>query len=306
MKIPVGKTFYSNGKLLLTGEYVVLDGALSLAIPTSFGQKLLVSPSEKNMLHWKSLDCNNTVWFEGKFKLKDGSLKAIRENKTSKTLLKILQKALEMNPAFLSTSEGWEVVTNLDFHTKWGLGSSSTLINNIAQWAKVDAFKLLEASFGGSGYDIAVAQHNVPVLYQKTNEQSLVTEVELPWTFTDQLFFVHLNRKQDSKKGIEQYRAVTSAKKEGVTEISEITEGICTVGSLSEFIELMQTHERIISRLTGLPMIKLLAFNDYPGLVKSLGAWGGDFILVTGNMSAMDYFRRKGYDTIISFSEMIK
>jgi mevalonate kinase len=28
--------FYSNGKLLLTGEYLVLDGAKSLALPTKF------------------------------------------------------------------------------------------------------------------------------------------------------------------------------------------------------------------------------------------------------------------------------
>ena len=32
------KDFYSNGKLLLTSEYVVLDGAIALAIPTRLGQ----------------------------------------------------------------------------------------------------------------------------------------------------------------------------------------------------------------------------------------------------------------------------
>ena len=31
---------YSNGKLLISGEYVILDGALSLAVPTLFGQYL--------------------------------------------------------------------------------------------------------------------------------------------------------------------------------------------------------------------------------------------------------------------------
>ena len=34
------KTFYSNGKLLITGEYVVLDGAKALALPTKYGQNL--------------------------------------------------------------------------------------------------------------------------------------------------------------------------------------------------------------------------------------------------------------------------
>ena len=34
--------FYSHGKLLLTGEYLVLDGALALAVPCKLGQSLTV------------------------------------------------------------------------------------------------------------------------------------------------------------------------------------------------------------------------------------------------------------------------
>jgi hypothetical protein len=36
------KTFYSNGKLLITGEYLILDGAKGLALPTKMGQNLSV------------------------------------------------------------------------------------------------------------------------------------------------------------------------------------------------------------------------------------------------------------------------
>ncbi len=291
---------------MLSGEYVVLDGALALAIPTAFGQQLTVIPSEGNSIHWTSMTHDNTVWYTGEFTLKEGTPEALQQDETSKTLLKILRKAQDMNPEFLSTSKGWEVTTKLDFPTDWGLGSSSTLINNIGQWAEVDGFRLLEESFGGSGYDIAVAQHDVPVLYQRTNGAPLVTEIILPWTFSDQLYFIHLNRKQDSKKGIERYKAITTGKEESIAEISEITKLLCSATSLSVFIELMQTQERIISKLVGMPMIKQLAFGDYYGLVRSLGAWGGDFILVTGEGSDMDYFRKKGYHTIIPFSEMIK
>jgi mevalonate kinase len=35
--------FYSHGKLLITSEYAVLDGAKALALPTRLGQKLSVS-----------------------------------------------------------------------------------------------------------------------------------------------------------------------------------------------------------------------------------------------------------------------
>ena len=63
------KTYYSNGKLLITGEYLVLDGALSLALPTTYGQSLTVNPIKLSKLLWKSIDCNNEIWFENELSL---------------------------------------------------------------------------------------------------------------------------------------------------------------------------------------------------------------------------------------------
>ena len=40
------ESFFSHGKLLLTSEYFVLDGATALAVPTKSGQNLCVE--EKN------------------------------------------------------------------------------------------------------------------------------------------------------------------------------------------------------------------------------------------------------------------
>ena len=49
------QTFYSNGKLLLTGEYLVIDGAKAIAIPTKKGQSLSVKETEEgSQLIWKS------------------------------------------------------------------------------------------------------------------------------------------------------------------------------------------------------------------------------------------------------------
>ena len=61
--------FYSNGKLLLTGEYVVLDGAKALAIPTKHGQSLKVTPIAEPKLIWKSIDATGNVWFQHDFGL---------------------------------------------------------------------------------------------------------------------------------------------------------------------------------------------------------------------------------------------
>jgi mevalonate kinase len=288
---------------LLTGEYVVLDGATALAIPTKYGQSLEIDISEKKEIHWQSYDENGSLWFEDFFDLKNFESQN-KESEISKTVSKILREAQELNSDFLSKYEGIQVKTTLDFPRNWGLGSSSTLINNIAQWAKVDGFALLANSFGGSGYDIAAAQSDAPILYELKNGNSKFRKVHLPWDFTDSLFFVHLNKKQDSKKGIARYRN-TSVDEKIIQRISDISNKLLLCYSLSDFETLMNAHEEVISEIIKLPTIKEQLFSDYQNTIKSLGAWGGDFVLATGNENDMDYFKKKGFETVIPFEKMI-
>lgn len=288
---------------MLTGEYVVLDGATALAIPTKYGQSLEVQVSEKEGIHWKSFDEKGAIWFEEIFNLSAFEYSK-PENSTSKTLSGILKQARFLNPSFLTDSKGISISTKLDFPRNWGLGTSSTLINNIAQWSNVDAFELLKTSFGGSGYDIAAAQNNSPILYKLKNGRPEFKQIHLSWDFTDKLFFVHLNKKQDSKKGIAHYRKATVDEKT-VQRISDISNKLLVCYSVTDFEKLMNAHEQIISEIVKLPTIKQQLFNDYSGTIKSLGAWGGDFVLVTGNKNDWDYFEKKGFGTIISFKQML-
>ncbi len=299
-------TFYSNGKILITSEYLVIDGAMALAIPTVYGQSLEVKVSTENALHWKSFDLNNHIWFEGKFQI-DHALSIISTSHTNiaQTLQKILVVARKLNPHFLVDSTGFNVITRLDFPKNWGLGSSSTLINNIAQWANVNAYKLLDKSFGGSGYDIACAQSDVPLIYKKTSHRPLISYHPINWPFKDELFFVYLNQKKDSKEAIAQYKNIKKNKKSVILYLNEITKHLLHSKSLTEFELLIELHENAISNFLDTLPIKTKLFNDYPGMVKSLGAWGGDFVLVTRN-DALTYFPAKGYTTIISFKEIIK
>lgn len=185
------------------------------------------------------------------------------------------------------------------------MGSSSTLINNIAQWAEVDGFALLANSFGGSGYDIAAAQNDAPILYEIKKGVPEFRKAHLSWDFTDSLFFVHLNEKQDSKEGISRYKNASVSKKT-LQRISAISNKLLLCYTLSDFEKLMNAHETIISETINLPTIKEQLFSDYPNTIKSLGAWGGDFVLVTGDVSDMEYFRKRGFVTIVPFDEMIK
>jgi len=298
--------YYSNGKLLITGEYVVLDGALSLAIPTQLGQSLIIEPIDQAKLLWKSIDEKGNCWFETEFNASDiDKLGVENSNDIATRLLDILKATKKLNPPFLHENHGFKITTKLDFKKDWGLGTSSTLINNIAQWAKIDPYTLLKMTFGGSGYDIACAQHDSPITYQIKHNQSIVSEVSFNPTFHEHLYFIYLNKKQNSRDGIAQYRLNPTNKNIQINEINTITKEMISCNALSVFESLMTDHELIISQLINQQPIKEQYFNDFNGSIKSLGAWGGDFILAASQDNPESYFKNRGFETIIPFQEMI-
>lgn len=297
------ETFYSNGKLLLTSEYLILDGARGLAIPTKYGQDLSVQKIKEPKLYWKSYDNNNQLWFESIFDLP--KIIANNSNHLSNTLRKILIETQKLNTDFLNTNEGYQIKTRLSFPNNWGLGSSSTLINNIAEWAQIDAFELLNNSFGGSGYDIACAKNNVPILYYIKNNQANFEGVNFNPSFKNQLYFIHLNKKQSSRKGIENYRKYKGNTRHQIEMVNELSARIVDCKSIDEFDRLLFEHEKIIGSIINQKPIQEAIFSDYFGQLKSLGAWGGDFILATGNDNTAQYFNNKGYKTIIPYNDMI-
>ncbi|AUS05922.1 GYDIA family GHMP kinase [Pseudotamlana carrageenivorans] len=297
------KTIYSNGKLLISGEYVVLDGAVSLAVPTKFGQFLNIIPIGEKRLVWTSLDEKSEVWFEGVFDIDLFSSEVDCE--ISQRITQILKAAKDLNPSFLASTEGFHVSTKLDFPRNWGLGTSSTLINNIAEWAGVDAFQLLEKTFGGSGYDIACAQNNSAITYQLENNTPFVLPVEFNPSFKNNLYFVHLNKKQNSREGIKQYNETKVQSNFSVEEMNAITSEMISSDSLEDFKALIVHHENYISKITKQTPVKDLYFEDFEGAIKSLGAWGGDFILVASDENPTSYFKAKGFHTIIPYRNMV-
>ena len=210
-----------------------------------------------------------------------------------------------MQPNFL-TGQSVHVETRLDFPREWGLGSSSTLISMIAQWAEVDPYELLWNSFGGSGYDIACARASSPILYQLTEGKAKVYPIYYNPPFATSLFFVYLNKKQNSREGIALYQGLKKNKKTLITQLSQLTEEIYRTHSLDTFSKLLSEHEAVLSSYLRLPTVKDSLFKDFSGTIKSLGAWGGDFVLAIGEESYIkEYFISKGMQTILPFAQMI-
>ena len=292
--------FYSHGKLLLTAEYAVLDGAKALALPTKLGQSLEVKTIEQPKIKWKSFDHQNNLWFETNLTVTNFNPSINTE--TAQRLAQIFRAIFDLNPkAFVST--GLEFSSHLEFPQNWGLGSSSTLVNNLAQWANVDAFALLENTFGGSGYDIACAQNAQPIVYQRQNSTPLIKIVDFDPPFKDQLFFVHRNQKQNSREAIAAYDALKTTRGLDLTELNAITEALLVATTLEEFEVLISKHETLVGELIQHPPLKTTNFADYPGAIKSLGAWGGDFFLATRTNT--QYFMDKGFNTILAFEEIL-
>ncbi|MCC6583625.1 MAG: GHMP kinase [Chitinophagales bacterium] len=295
------QTYHASGKLLLTGEYFILDGATGLALPTKFGQTLTVESSSEKGIFWKSIDHENKVWFEAQF---SESLEII--SSSDKDVAKTLQNILSLCKL---TTHNSQLTTRLDFPNEWGLGSSSTLISLLAQYANVDPYELLAKTFGGSGYDIACATAKSAITYQLTTHDSrLTTEINFHPSFSNHLYFVHLGKKQNSREGIQHYKNLTVDKSDYIEQISALTQKIIHAKELDEFCYYMEVHENIVANVLNLRKVKELYFSDFPGTIKSLGAWGGDFILVASDESPemiTSYFQQKGFSTFLSYKDMI-
>ena len=303
------KEFYSNGKLLITGEYAVLDGAKALAVPTKFGQSLEIETSEGKGVEWNSFDEHGNLWFQGEFEFENGAFRLIKgEQEVSTRLVEILNEAHKLNPEIFSTGKtGIRVNTRLNFNRNWGLGTSSTLINNIANWFDVDAFKLLKNTFGGSGYDIAAAQNEQEIPFQLTENGTSVLKSNFHPDYSDNIFFVYLNEKKNSRDAIEHYKALPETNKTGLSEkISSLTEQFVNCTTLTEFELFINIHETLISKALQIPKVKEERFPDFPGSIKSLGGWGGDFVMVTGDKAEVfEYFNSKGLKTILVFEDIV-
>ena len=301
------KTFYSNGKLLITGEYLVLDGAKGFALPTKFGQNLIIEQGNNQEIHWKSYDSDGSIWFEDTILFSDITKEINYEKESVKsTLTTILREAFLLNPDFIKNAKGYQITTELTFPKIWGLGTSSTLINNIAQWLQIDAFVLLKNSFGGSGYDIACAQNDCPILYRLEQGNPIIEKVSFSPEFTENIYFVYLNKKQSSKTAIAAYhRTRKNNLAKTIVSNDQTTNEVLQAKTIQAFAKAIEKHEIDMSSVLETQTIEESAFSDFKGTVKSLGAWGGDFVMVIASEDPKDYFTSKGYITILSYAEMI-
>ena len=297
---------FSHGKLLISSEYLVLDGALALALPTKLGQEFFFEEKSDNqsIIEWESL-CRGEKWFKSKIDYNKWDILETDDAQSAEFILEILKEIQRVSKVKLQNSETYSLKTNLEFPRNFGLGSSSTLMNNLALWAEIDPFCLNEKMLGGSGYDIAVAKEASALLYRKGLDNREIEKINYSPMFKDELLFVHLNQKQNSREGIRLYQSKNKSE-ELIKEFSDLTEKIFRCQDLEDFSELMNFHEEKLSDFLGLETVKKTYFPDCPVFVKSLGAWGGDFVMSRKFQGYEDFFHGRGFHTFFDWNEIIK
>lgn len=299
------KTYFSPGKLLLTSEYFVLDGALALAVPTILGQEMTVKeiPNDKSLIIWNAFH-ENQEWLNLKIDYKNCQILETNIPDSADFILKVFNVMNDLNPEKFTGNNSFLFKTNLQFPADFGLGSSSTLMSNLANWANINPFVLNEKSLGGSGYDIAVAENKSAILFKKNKKENSINKVHFNPPFLDDLILIHLNQKQNSREGTKLYRSKEKSQ-DLIDKFSGFTETVLKCTDLDQFSYLMETHEAELSSFLDLQTVKEIHFSDCPVFVKSLGAWGGDFILSRKFPNYESYFQTKNFNKIFSWKEIV-
>lgn len=285
----------------------MLKGAKALALPLKYGQDISISPIQKSKeILWRTY-VKNRLWFEAKF---DQELNIVDStiNLVAHKLQKILKASLRLNGLNAQAISGNQVTTNIHFDIEWGLGSSSSLLSNIAYWLNISPYQLQFETSNGSGYDIAAARSEKPIVYTLANKTPDIQDSSFNPPFKDQLYFVYLGKKQRSEESVAKFET-KSIRESDIQRISEITEAAQSVKSLHAFVKLLTEHNDILASILKQQPPGELLFHDFDGFIKPLGAWGGDFVLAASEQASQKvkaYFYAKGYDTVFTYKELVK
>ncbi|MDP4628701.1 MAG: hypothetical protein NWS34_03265 [Schleiferiaceae bacterium] len=269
--------FRSSGKLLLSGEYWVLHGAEALAIATEKGQTLHYEEADCE-LHWVAKDHEGSVWMDC----------AANQDPY---LARILSAAQKLNG---NLPHRGRVSTQLEFNRNWGWGSSSSLIDLIAQWTGLDPMELHFETSEGSGFDVACARAGGAIAYQKTGPRSAVWNNVASAHWPHEHFgLVYLGGKQDSQREVAKIRREPLA-----SELDAISALSRHLASSSNAETWMQGIDELEDRTASWLQMERVQ-KRFPGVratIKSLGAWGGDFALaVAQDPEDLAYFSSKGH-----------
>ena len=95
-------------------------------------------------------------------------------------------------------------------------------------------YKLLNSSFGGSGYDVACGLADGPILYSKKQSNPKVESISLSPIFFEKLYFVYLNQKADSQKAVHDFD-LNKVNTRIIKKLDNLTEEMSSTYDINKF-----------------------------------------------------------------------
>jgi mevalonate kinase len=303
-------SLFSNGNLIISGEYFVLTGAKALAVPLRYGQSMKIEwiNNSGNSIQWQTNELG-IPWFRADINCEDLNITSASDFETATGLVRLLKRIRNIKTDFFRKGRSYIVSCEIEFNLCWGWGSSSTLISNLANYAGIDPFELNKLTSSGSGYDIAASLSPAPIFYQLKEKTHEINPVAFNPVFKNFIWFLYLGRKQNTSTSIENNLKSVEKNKTFGPVITSLTEIIATGENMEDFIRSISEHEKIIAATLNMTRIKEKYFSDFEGEIKSLGAWGGDFAMVVSPLNETDirhYFFNKGLEILFGFDEIVK
>ena len=272
---------------MLAGEYAVLYGVEALALPVKAGQWLHVweMPAKGvSKMVWQSKEHDGSVWFDCRIDTDIMHVSETTDKGIADTLLQLLYLLKEQKPD-LFLHKNIRIETECEFNRSFGLGSSSTLVCNLAKWSGVNAHILQEHAFGGSGYDVAVGNLGRPLVYWRESNQPNWSAWQLPPELTREWYLVFPGQKQNSREsltGVKSQLDKISTDVALLQQMNACIQAIKSPRSLPMLEAMLEMWQALLSQRLELPR----PYDDLGlspvkgGLCKYLGAWGGDVLLV--------------------------
>lgn len=302
------KELQARGKLLISSEYMVLHGSLALALSLKIGQTLTRRRTEdRSRFSWNAYQ-KDRLWFRANFNPSTLDILDSTDQEKAKRLQILLRACIDMDPLFQKELNTWDVITRLDFSPSWGFGSSSTLTALMADWAEVNPLDLHFRISEGSGYDVACATANSSILYSLREDGPRYQPVAFYPPFAAQLYFVWLGHKQPTAAHLTEMAGNLKPGPEDIRYFSTLTRSMLEARELSEFQALMEEHEANMAKLIKLKRVSETRFPNLQGSVKSLGAWGGDFVMIASEQEAealFSYLDKLGLHTRFSYKDLV-
>jgi len=302
------KAFRAHGKLLISAEYMVLHGSKALAVPLQAGQILRRIRSEnRSTFSWEAT-YGTDVWFSVSYDPSSLAILKTSDQSKAENLRTLIRACIELAPSFQQELFTWVVETDLEFSPHSGFGSSSTLTALLAEWAEVNPLDLHYLTSEGSGYDVACAVAEQPIIYWLRNGDPHYQHVKFNPPFADQLYFVWLGTKQNTRAHLVQMAEQLDPGYDEILHFNKLSKRMIDAKELNEFQQLMEEHEDRLSALLNLEKVSASRFPDLPGVVKSLGAWGGDFVLIASDTDPdllLTYLNEKGYTTHFRYKDLV-